>query len=77
MSEHDEARGRIVGDTEARVAEHVSEEDMVRWANEEFTRLYQEYPAGVPEDVLAEAIAARMLRERPEAFRLPFEGRDE
>ncbi len=70
----DEVRAELVAHFEARASEHIGGPDMLRWANEEFLRLYQEHPDGVPEDLLVKAVSARMRRERPEAFRLPWEG---
>jgi hypothetical protein len=50
--------------------EHITDEDMERWMNEAFERLYPQYrPDGVPENVVAEAVSARMMRERA-AFQL-------
>ena len=55
----------------ARVSEFVSEEEMERYTVEETLRLSNEYPEGVPKDVLATACERRAREDYPEAFRVP------
>jgi hypothetical protein len=55
----------INADTLANISEHVTQEEVRRWATQERERLAAEYPEGVPDDVLAAAVVERMARERP------------
>ena len=55
----------------ARVSEFVSAEEMERYTVEETLRLSNEYPEGVPKDVLATACERRAREDYPEAFRVP------
>ena len=55
----------------ARVSEFVSAEEMERYTVEETLRLSNEYPEGVPKDVLATACERRAREDYPEAFRGP------
>jgi hypothetical protein len=61
----------MFGDFIARVSEFVSEEEMERYAVEETLRLSNEYPEGVPTDVLVTACEWRAREDYPEAFRVP------
>ena len=58
---------RMLGDIDARLKEHVVEEDIRRWIAEEEQRLVPEYPDGVPDDAIVDAVLARMDHERPQA----------
>lgn len=57
-------------DAGAQIEEHVTGDDYGRWFNEEVTRLWNsgEYPEGVPEDTLVDAVTDRMRDEKPEVF---------
>lgn len=65
LSEEVLVRGlaRLFADFHARISEHVAAEDLRRWLYEEMRRLQSDYPEGVPEDVLVDAVVKRMEQE--------------
>ena len=56
-------------DSGAHAMEYLTEDMLEQYSVEEERRLASEYPEGVPEDVLAKAVAVRFDKDYPNPFR--------